>query len=144
VLFVVDPTTPFNGTTYTVPANVTNHFITGCAPNGIYNVTSASTANGTVVTVTPSASGSQADAAGVLVPGAIVATVPILNVALSPPNITLSWPTNAGDLVLNYTSSLVPPITWTPITTGITVKGTIYTITVPTEPGNGFYQLIAP
>jgi hypothetical protein len=144
VLFVVDPTTPFSGNTYTVPANVTNHFITGCVPNGIYNVTSASTANGTVVTVAPSASGSQADAAGVLVPGAIVATIPILNVVASPPNMTISWPTNAAGLVLNYTSSLLPPITWTPVTTGITVNGTSYTITVPTGTGNGFYQLIAP
>ena len=36
VLFIVDATTPFNGTTYTVPANVNQHFITGCVPNGFY------------------------------------------------------------------------------------------------------------
>src|SRR5208282_2889357 len=41
VLFIVDPTTPFNGTTYTVPANVSQQFITGCVPNGFYNVARA-------------------------------------------------------------------------------------------------------
>ena len=98
VLFIVDATTPFNGTTYTVPANVNQHFITGCVPNGFYRITGANRANGLVVTVAPSASGSQADSAGVLVAGALTATAPALNVVASPPNMTLSWPTNAAGL----------------------------------------------
>jgi len=66
VLFVVDATTPFTGATYTVPANVNQHFITGCAPNAFYTVSSSRTANGLAVTIAPAAAGSQADAAGVL------------------------------------------------------------------------------
>ncbi|MGO8678614.1 MAG: InlB B-repeat-containing protein [Limisphaerales bacterium] len=66
VLFVVDATTLFTGATYTVPANVTQHFITGCVPDAFYNVSSSGTANGLEVTIVPANAGSQADAAGVL------------------------------------------------------------------------------
>jgi hypothetical protein len=66
VLFVVDATAPFSGATCTVPANVNQHFITGCAPNAFYNVSSSNVANGLVVTIAPAAAGLQADAAGVL------------------------------------------------------------------------------
>jgi hypothetical protein len=67
VMFVNDPTVPFAGTTYTVPANVTQHYITGCTPHAFYNVTQASTAGSTTIVITPAASGPQADSAGVLV-----------------------------------------------------------------------------
>lgn len=67
VLFVNDVTVPFAGTTYTAPGNVTQHYITGCAPNAFYNVTRAATAGGATITITPAASGLQADPAGVLV-----------------------------------------------------------------------------
>jgi len=66
VLFVHDDTQSFNGVTYTVPAGVRQHYITGCAPNGFYKVTSASPAGSLEVTIAPAASGAQADAAGVL------------------------------------------------------------------------------
>jgi len=141
-LFVVDATVPFNGTTYTVPANVNQHFITGCVPNAFYKVTSANTPNGLAVSVAPSASGSQADAAGVLAKG--ILTAPALNVVASRPNMILSWPTNASGFVLNQTFSLIAPITWTPVTNGIGVSGTNYTITISTQSGNRFYALIAP
>jgi hypothetical protein len=66
VLFVVNATTPFQGVTYTVPGSVKQHLITGCTPNAFYTVSSANTQNGLAVTIAPAASGSQADAAGVL------------------------------------------------------------------------------
>jgi hypothetical protein len=143
VLFIVDPTTPFNGTTYTVPANVSQQFITGCVPNGFYNVARASTPSGLTMNIAPAASGSQADAAGVLTIGTLSATVPSLTVVASPPNMVLSWPTNAAGFVLNQTSSLAPPSSWTPVTTGITVSGANYTVTLSTSSGNQFYSLIA-
>jgi hypothetical protein len=144
VLFIVDATTPFQGTTYTVPTNVNQHFITGCVPSGFYQVTSANTPNGWMVTITPSASGAQADAAGVLAKRLLTVTAPRLNVMASPPNMVLSWPTNTDGFGLNQTSSLVSPITWTPVTSGITVSGTNYTITINTASGAEFYALIAP
>jgi hypothetical protein len=144
VFFIVDATTPFNGTTYTVPTNIKQHFITGCAPNGFYNVTSANTPSGLVVTIAPSASGTQADGAGVLALDALSLTAPTLNIFASPPNVILSWPTNATGFVLNQTSDLASPIMWTPVATGITVSGNNYTITINTSSGNRFYSLIAP
>ena len=144
VLFMVDATKSFSGTTYNVPTNVNRHFITGCVPKGFYNVTSASAANVLVVTISPSTSGSQADAAGVLAMGALTGAAPVLNVVANPPNMILSWPTNAAGFVLNQTSSLVSPITWTPVTNGIAVGGTSYTITINTGSGARFYALIAP
>ena len=144
VLFAVDSTTPFNGTTYTVPANVNRHFITGCVPNAFYIVTSANTPNGLAVTIGPSASGLQADAAGVLAEGVLPVTRPSLNVAVSPPNLILSWPTNAGPLVLNQAPSLIPPISWAPVAGSIILSGTNHTITLNTERGVQFYTLLAP
>jgi uncharacterized protein YaaW (UPF0174 family) len=51
--------------------------------------------------------------------------------------------TNASGFVLNQTSSLTPPVIWTPVTSGITVSGTNYTITINTGSGAQFYALIA-
>jgi hypothetical protein len=56
----------------------------------------------------------------------------------------LSWPTNASAFVLNRTPSLSSPITWTPVTSGITVNGTNNTTTINDNSGNQFYILIAP
>jgi hypothetical protein len=66
VLFVVDATTPFGSTSYTVPLSVHDHYVTGCIPGAFYVVTSVTNGNGSLITITPSAGGSQADSAGVL------------------------------------------------------------------------------
>jgi hypothetical protein len=70
--------------------------------------------------------------------------IPKLTVLSSPPNMILSWPTNASAFVLNRTPSLSSPITWTPVTSGITVNGTNNTTTINDNSGNQFYILIAP
>jgi hypothetical protein len=46
--------------------------------------------------------------------------------------------------MLNRTPSLSSPITWTPVTSGITVNGTNNTTTINDSTGNQFYILIAP
>jgi len=139
-----DTTPLYNRPDFWNPANINQHFITGCVPNGFYQVTSANTPNGWMVIITPSASGAQADAAGVLAKRLLTVTAPRLNVVASPPNMILSWPTNTDGFGLNQTFSLVSPTTWTPVTSGITVSGTNYTITINTASGAGFYALIAP
>jgi hypothetical protein len=144
VLFIVDTAMQFNGTTYTVPANVSRHFITGCVPDGFYKVTSANTANGLAVAIAPSVSGSQADAAGVLAMSALVTTAPLLDFVTGPSSMTLSWPTNAVGFVLNQTSNLASPTAWTPVTSGISTIGANYTITINTSIGLRFYALIPP
>ncbi|MGA3265740.1 MAG: hypothetical protein ABSE16_02840 [Verrucomicrobiota bacterium] len=70
--------------------------------------------------------------------------VPSLTVLSSPPNMILSWPTNASAFVLNRTASLSLPITWIPVTSGITINGTSNTITINASSGKQFYALIAP
>jgi hypothetical protein len=76
--------------------------------------------------------------------GFLTVTLPFLNVVASPPNMILSWTTNASAFVLNRTASLSLPVTWTPMTSGINVNGTSNTITINTSSGNQFYALIAP
>jgi hypothetical protein len=76
-------------------------------------------------------------------PASATITLPSLTIEASPPNIILSWPTAASYFVLNQTASLNWPITWTQITSGITVSGVNNTITITTS-GNEYYTLIAP
>jgi hypothetical protein len=66
VLFVVNATAAFGGTTYTVPSGITQHLVTGCAPGAYYSVTAAAKPGGLVVAIVPSDTGYQADSAGVL------------------------------------------------------------------------------
>jgi hypothetical protein len=73
-----------------------------------------------------------------------VMEAPSLNIVASLPNIVLSWTTNASTFVLNGAASVVSPITWTPVTNGITIDGTNNTITINASSGNQYYTLIAP
>ena len=101
-------------------------------------------ASGVTVTVVPASSGAKADSAGVLAYNALAAPAPLLRFVVSPPNLILSWPTNAVGVVLNVASEIAPPTAWTPVTAGISVSGTNYTISVNASSGAGFYTLIAP
>ena len=69
---------------------------------------------------------------------------PFLSYVFAPPNLTLSWPTNASAFTLIGTPSLDGPIVWTPLTNGITVNGTNETITINPGSGNQYYKLTAP
>ncbi len=142
VLFTVDSTTPFTGTTFSVPANVTQEFITGCATNGFYTVNTINSGNGWTVTITPSASGTQADPAGVLALSTIITPPTLLSYVSGPGTMTLYWPTNAAGFALNQTINLAPPTAWTPVTAGITISGTNYTTTVNTILGAQFFTLL--
>ncbi len=66
VWFIHDETVPFAGTSYTVPASVIHHYVTGCVPGAAYAVVSSVSPAGLVVTITPATSGFMADQAGVL------------------------------------------------------------------------------
>jgi hypothetical protein len=76
--------------------------------------------------------------------GLLTVTLPLLYAVASPPNMILSWTTNASAFVLNRSASLASPITWTPVAGGIAVNGTNNTITVSANSGNQYYALIAP
>ncbi len=71
-------------------------------------------------------------------------TAPSLTIVTSLTNVIVSWPANASAFVLNKTASLTLPITWTQVTTGISIVGTNNTITNNAGAGNQYYSLIAP
>jgi hypothetical protein len=66
VMFPVDATLSFTGTSYVAPPGTTLQLVTGLTPGGSYTASVQATATGIAVTVTPGGS-SVADAAGVLV-----------------------------------------------------------------------------
>ncbi|MER3544689.1 MAG: hypothetical protein C4311_08805 [Chloroflexota bacterium] len=70
VLFPVDLDAGFAQITYTVPAGVSAHVITGLTPNGDYNVVTQTTGGNVQVTIT-SGTGAKADGGGVLVVGTL-------------------------------------------------------------------------
>lgn len=59
---------------------------------------------------------------------------------------TLSWPTGAVNLLLECTASLEAPVTWQPVTSGITITATniSYTVLPVTVPPSRFYRLRVP
>ena len=128
-------------------------------PNGLLNgdtvtsvtlTSSGAAANATVAgspySIVPSAAAGSGlgNYAISYVNGLLTVAAPLLNFVFSHPNMVLSWPTNAAAFVLNRTASLAPPVTWTPVTSGITVNGTNDTITINASSGNQFYTLTAP
>ena len=76
--------------------------------------------------------------------GFLTVTLPSLSLVPSPPNVILFWTTNASAFVLNLTTNLASPITWTPVTNGISLNGTNNRITINASNGNQYYALIAP
>lgn len=76
--------------------------------------------------------------------GRLTVTLPILSFMADPPNLILSWTTNASAFVLSGTDRLGSPSIWTPVTNGIATNGTSNTITINARSGNQYYELIAP
>jgi hypothetical protein len=69
---------------------------------------------------------------------------PFLSFVFAPPNLLLSWPTNASAFILIGTPSLDLPAAWTPVSNGITVNGTNDTMMINASSGNQYYKLTAP
>ena len=63
---------------------------------------------------------------------------------LSPTQAQISWPVSAGALVLQYTVSFVPPITWQPDNHPTTINGPLKSVTVDLGNGDRFYTLGTP
>ncbi len=71
-------------------------------------------------------------------------TPPGVQVVASLPNIFVSWTTNANGLVLNQTTSLTPPVRWSPVTNSITLNGAINTVVIDASSGAQYFELIGP
>jgi len=61
-------------------------------------------------------------------------------------NVVLSWPTNSTDLILQYTSSLNPPVVWTPVTNEpvISNEQNFVTNAIDSSLPAKFYELLPP
>jgi DNA primase len=57
-------------------------------------------------------------------------------------NLVISWPASSGNYVLQVTSSLTPPVSWTtaPVNT-VNINGQI-TAVIPASATRSFYRLI--
>ncbi len=58
--------------------------------------------------------------------------------------LSITWPTWAGDWGLYCATNLTPPVTWLPVTDGITTNGGVFNINIPTTNGACYYRLLAP
>jgi hypothetical protein len=66
---------------------------------------------------------------------------PLLNIALSTPNVLLSWPTNNTGYTLENKTDLNPALNWS--TAGLPgIVGTNFVVTNPAAGGSMFYRLI--
>jgi phosphotransferase system HPr-like phosphotransfer protein len=78
-------------------------------------------------------------------PASLVANItsPSVQILASMPNIVVSWTTNATEYVLMQTGNLTPPVTWSPVTNGITVNGPNNTVLIDASSGIQYFELIA-
>jgi hypothetical protein len=58
-------------------------------------------------------------------------------------NIVISWTTNATVFALSQSASLVASVTWSPMTNGITVNGSINTVIINASSSVQYFRLIA-
>jgi hypothetical protein len=56
-------------------------------------------------------------------------------------NVVISWPQTCGNFVLESTSSLTPPISWSAVAAAVTAVGDRYQVTVPATSTN-FFRLV--
>jgi uncharacterized repeat protein (TIGR03803 family) len=71
---------------------------------------------------------------------------PQLTIALSGPNVILTWPTNFAGFdytgyTLQSTTDLTPPAVWTPVSTAPVLVNAQYTVTNPISGSQQFYRL---
>ena len=68
---------------------------------------------------------------------------PVLTISSSPGGFTFTWPANSGNFVLQTTTNLAPPATWTDVTTPPPVlTNGVWQQTITASPtGSHFYRL---
>ena len=69
-------------------------------------------------------------------------TAPSVQIFASLPNIIISWTANATDFVLMQTASLTPPVTWSTVTSQITISGTNNSVTISASSAVQYFELI--
>jgi hypothetical protein len=70
-----------------------------------------------------------------------VAGLPSLTIALTGQQVILSWPTNAGNYVLQTTTNLVSQASWSAVTNTPSIIGSSDAITLPVKGATQFFRL---
>lgn len=84
-------------------------------------------------------SGADSTAVNVLLP------LPVLGMSVSGSALSISWPAWAGNgWGLYYATNLTPPVTWFPVTAGISTNGEELNVNLPAMNGACFYRLLSP
>ncbi len=83
-------------------------------------------------------SGAESSATGILLP------LPQLGLSRSGNSVTVNWPGWANDWGLYWTTNLTPPVTWSPLSLGISSNAGVFTATISTTNSQGYFRLSAP
>ena len=60
---------------------------------------------------------------------------------VTPGGLELSWPADAGPVILERADSLTPPVQWVPVSVTPVLEGGRYRVVLPTEGARGFFRL---
>jgi uncharacterized delta-60 repeat protein len=66
---------------------------------------------------------------------------PRLTIIRTGGNVTVSWPTNAGNFTLQSATNLLPPVDWIDFTNTAAILGTEFTVTNTASESSEFYRL---
>jgi hypothetical protein len=72
------------------------------------------------------------------------APAPLLSAAVAGNQITITWAASSLNYVLQFTTNLAAPATWTPVPQNPVVTGVQATVTIPIGATNTFFRLLAP
>lgn len=76
----------------------------------------------------------------------IALPLPVLGSSYSPASnaLTINWPAWANDWTLYGATNLTPPVTWTPVNSGVSSNNGAFNVTVPVGTNNQFFRLASP
>jgi hypothetical protein len=108
--------------------------------SGSYGSTVTVTNTGAVIMLAEQIGNADYAPASVMLPVFWVFPPPAVNVIRADNNVLITWPTNVGGYMVETTSSLTPPISWSPLPPPYLVDGK-YTVTNSMVSGSAFYRL---
>ena len=142
-----------DGVATIIPSGVKSVDLLAAAP-GVYQVELTATNTGTYAFEwsrageTGTAPGSDFDSQGVTLGNRITYSITIpanggpgLQVSLIAGAIEMSWPASAEGFSLNATESLIPPVTWSPISAAVATTNGLNIVRIPLSSKNQFFRL---
>jgi hypothetical protein len=66
---------------------------------------------------------------------------PAIQSSFSSGNLNLSWPSSAGDFVLQTATNLAPPVAWSNVVATVTTNGGALSVSLPATNAQRFFRL---